>query len=79
LQGHFDQNLTFNHVQGGIEDVDVRIRGLSNRFTRMFINEESIEEEEAYNVITNDQRRDSGSNRSIINEDKERRGEQLTS
>ena len=46
--------------------------GLSNRFTRMFINEESIEEEEIYEHEKKDRR---NSDRSLINEDKERRGE----
>lgn len=49
------------------------MRGLQNAFTRIYINEESIEEDEAINSA------EKTSNRSLINEDKERRGEQFDS
>lgn len=46
-----NMGVTFNHVQGEDGSMDMDLHGLSNRFTRMFINEESIEEEEAMNAL----------------------------
>ena len=56
----------------------MQLRNLNGAFSRIFINEESVEEEEALS-FGEPACRDGDWNRSLINEDKERHGEQLSS
>ena len=66
-----NQIITFgpSHDSLGSSEVDVDIN--TRIYSRLFINEESNEEEEGENHMGN------SNNRSMINEDKERRGEQF--
>ncbi len=68
---------TFNEegrtIEGSPNNVDRQdMRMVRNQFNRIFINEESLEEECGLNSVERD------SNRSMINEDKERLGEQFS-
>ena len=64
-----NQIITFGPSRDSLGSSEVDVDLNARIYSRLFINEESIEDEEGENHLGN------SNNRSMINEDKERRGE----